>query len=532
MDGLNTLENPTISGLKHLTLDQIDTSILNADTIFLENIETSNIIIDNSITLLTGSNIAADSKNISDVELSYLDGVTSNIQTQLNSIDDIVYENQEKLLFQSVNESIDTTYFDGYLVPEFLQIPTWGSILANSKTISDIEISYLDGVTSNIQTQITSNKSNITVLTGRTQNLTAISGESTFIGNLKLQSGGNLLVNSLIISDVELSYLDGVTSNIQTQLVSLQNKTQNLTASAGLTTSLGNISFNPSYGLLVNSKFISDVELSYLDGVTSNIQTQLNSIVSGDLTALQNKTQNQTASSGQTTFSGNVTISQLKYLDDSIQTTAFTSGYITNISDLQDKTANLTRSGTISNFSGSVYVPVLSLGTQINFPDSSTQTTAYIPNTKISMNYIDAANGIWGLGVSLTFNTAYGPLTNYFESSSISDNSVITSGKFTKVGRYMIIFTAKISQLKWYNTLKSQIVIRDQPSGTMAQGRELGPGNQLTAQDYVYYNIQCFCDVATANDTSFAIYSDYYFASSDTSGEVTYLKGEINVYEI
>jgi hypothetical protein len=177
------------------------------------------------------------------------------------------------------------------------------------------------------------------------------------------------------------------------------------------------------------------------------------------------------------------------------------------------------------------------LGTQINFPDSSTQTTAYIPNTKISMNYIDAANGIWGLGVSLTFNTAYGPLTNYFESSSISDNSVITSGKFTKVGRYMIIFTAKISQLKWYNTLKSQIVIRDQPSGTiryntMAQGRELGPGNQLTAEDYVYYNIQCFCDVATANDTSFAIYSDYYFASSDTSGEVTYLKGEINVYEI
>jgi hypothetical protein len=111
----------------------------------------------------------------------------------------------------------------------------------------------------------------------------------------------------------------------------LQNKTQNLTASAGLTTSLGNISFNPSYGLLVNSKFISDVELSYLDGVTSNIQTQLNSIVSGDLTALQNKTQNQTASSGQTTFSGNVTISQLKYLDDSIQTTAFTSGYITLI---------------------------------------------------------------------------------------------------------------------------------------------------------------------------------------------------------
>jgi hypothetical protein len=272
MDGLNTVDIPTISGLKHLTLDQIDTSILNAETIFLENIETTNIIIDNQMILLSGANILTNSSNISDIELSYLDGVTSSIQAQFDAIGDInsiVYENQSKLQYQSVNEASHTTFFDGTLVPEILQIPWWGSITANSKTISDIELSYLDGVTSNIQTQINSNKSNITVLTGRTQNVTAILNETTFIGNLKLQAGGNLLVNSLIISDVELSYLDGVTSNIQTQLVALQNKTQNLTASAGYTTSLGHISFNPSFGLLVNTKFISDVELSYLDGCSS-----------------------------------------------------------------------------------------------------------------------------------------------------------------------------------------------------------------------------------------------------------------------
>jgi len=258
MDGLNTVDIPTISGLKHLTLDQIDTSILTAETIFLENIETRNIIIDNQMILLSGTNILTNSLNISDVEISYLDGVTSNIQAQFDAIGDItsiVYENQSKLQYQSVNEDSHTTFFDGTLVPEILNIPWWGSITANSKTISDIEISYLDGCSSNIQTQINSNKSNITVLTGRTQNLTASVGLTTSFGNISFNPGLGLLVNSKFISDVELSYLDGATSNIQTQLVALQGKTQNLVASAGLTTSLGNISFNPGLGLLVNSRY-------------------------------------------------------------------------------------------------------------------------------------------------------------------------------------------------------------------------------------------------------------------------------------
>jgi hypothetical protein len=569
MDGLNTVDVPTINGLKQLTLDQIDTSILNADTIYLENLETSNIIIDSQMILSTGSNILTNSTNISDVELSYLQGCSSNIQDQfgaISGINDIVYENQSKLQYQSVNETSHTTFFDGNLVPEILQIPWWGSITANSKTISDIELSYLDGVTSNIQTQITANKNNITVLTGRTQNLTAILNETTFIGNLKLQTGGNLLVNSLTISDVELSYLDGATSNIQTQLVTLQNKTQNLVASAGYTTSLGHIIFNPGFGLLVNTKFISDVELSYLDGATSNIQNQLNSIVSTDLVALQNKTQNQTATSGQTTFTGNVTMSQLtfgysyqvdafttaektklswlnitgtellinqiKFLDDSVQTTAFTSGQVTNIANLQDKTTNLSRSGTTTNFTGSVYTPILNLGTEINFPDSTTQTTAYIPpSPRVSTRIYSSS--LWG--TTWAFNTAYDYHYTY-EISGGSDD-VFSSGKVIKPGRYMITFNAHCENLKWFNKLKSQIIIKNQPSGStratsMFAGRNLGSGVELSNENDVYYEVSLMFDCTTTLDTSFAIYHEYKFASTNVSGESTTFWGEVNVYEI
>ena len=85
-------------------------------------------------------------------------------------------------------------------------------------------------------------------------------------GNLTLT--GNLIANSTTITPVQLSYLDGTSSNIQTQL----NGKLSLTGG----TITGDIN--------VNSTNISPIELSYLDNTTSNIQTQLNNKVnSADL---------------------------------------------------------------------------------------------------------------------------------------------------------------------------------------------------------------------------------------------------------
>lgn len=74
-----------------------------------------------------------------------------------------------------------------------------GNVSASGATISPTELSYLDGVTSAIQTQI---------------NTKAPSAGPTFTGTVVLPSTTSIGT----VSDTEIGYLDGVTSAIQTQL--------------------------------------------------------------------------------------------------------------------------------------------------------------------------------------------------------------------------------------------------------------------------------------------------------------------------
>jgi hypothetical protein len=74
-----------------------------------------------------------------------------------------------------------------------------GNVSANGATISPTELSYLDGVSSAIQTQL---------------NAKAPSAGPTFTGTVVLPSTTSIGT----VSDTEISYLDGVTSAIQTQL--------------------------------------------------------------------------------------------------------------------------------------------------------------------------------------------------------------------------------------------------------------------------------------------------------------------------
>ena len=86
-------------------------------------------------------------------------------------------------------------------------------------------------------------------------------------------SSGQLAVSS--ITSTELGYLDGVTSNIQTQLngKAASSHTHTGTQITGLTANRALVS-NSSGQLAVSA--VTSTELGYLDGVTSNIQTQLN----------------------------------------------------------------------------------------------------------------------------------------------------------------------------------------------------------------------------------------------------------------
>jgi hypothetical protein len=88
-----------------------------------------------------------------------------------------------------------------------------------------------------------------------------------------LTVAGNVSANGATISPTELSYLDGVTSAVQTQInAKAPSAGPTFTGTVVLpsTTSIGTV---------------SDTEIGYLDGVTSAIQTQLNTKIDGTMTA-------------------------------------------------------------------------------------------------------------------------------------------------------------------------------------------------------------------------------------------------------
>lgn len=110
-----------------------------------------------------------------------------------------------------------------------------------------------------------------------------ITGGATTIVNDNLQTGRALISNSAgkvavsPITSTELGYLDNVTSNIQTQL---NRKQANVTGGASTVTS-SNLTANRALISNADGKIavspVTNTELGYIDGVTSNVQTQLDS---------------------------------------------------------------------------------------------------------------------------------------------------------------------------------------------------------------------------------------------------------------
>lgn len=97
------------------------------------------------------------------------------------------------------------------------------------------------------------------------------------VENLEIET--NLKVNNIDISPEELSFLNNTTSNIQQQINNITNITDDAVTITGDQTISGNKTFSGTTTLTgdlnVNSTNISPTELSYLDGLQDNIQTQL-----------------------------------------------------------------------------------------------------------------------------------------------------------------------------------------------------------------------------------------------------------------
>ena len=131
-------------------------------------------------------------------------------------------------------------------------------------TATASELNVLDGITST-----TTELNKLHGTTATVDDFNKLHGVTASASELNIMDG-------VTATTTELNYVDGVTSNIQTQL---NSKQPNITGGA---TTITSNNLTASRALISNSSgkvAVSDVtstELGYLDGVTSNIQTQLN----------------------------------------------------------------------------------------------------------------------------------------------------------------------------------------------------------------------------------------------------------------
>ena len=206
-----------------------------------------------------------DGATLTTAELNILDGVTSTA-AEINLLDGATVTTAEINVLDGVTASTsEINVLDGATLTT-AELNTLDGITSTTSelnildgaTVTTAELNVLDGITST-----TGELNKLDGYTGNVNDLNLLSG---------LQAGG--------LTNTELSRVNGVTSSIQTQLDNKQNTvngaastvtSSNLTASRALVSN--------SSGMVAVSA-VTSTELGYLDGVTSSIQTQINSISS------------------------------------------------------------------------------------------------------------------------------------------------------------------------------------------------------------------------------------------------------------
>jgi len=135
----------------------------------------------------------------------------------------------------------------------------------NVNGASPTEIGYLIGTTSNIQTQL-NGKSSLS-------SNNTFSGTQTYNNTINLNS--NIISNGLTISPTELGYLDGTTSNIQTQISNIYTATNDFsgykTFTNGLAANYGNLSYFKSATTPPGAPPGSILQISNQDNIDNNV---------------------------------------------------------------------------------------------------------------------------------------------------------------------------------------------------------------------------------------------------------------------
>ena len=133
-----------------------------------------------------------------------------------------------------------------------------------------------------------------------TASITATNGH--FSGSIDVES--SVSVGSVELTEESLQETENNISNLQTAVSALNTKTANMTASSGVTNFTGTVNvanFVASDSVSVGSVELTEESLQETQDNISALQTSV--------TAITSKTQNQSAASGNTSFTGNLTVS-------------------------------------------------------------------------------------------------------------------------------------------------------------------------------------------------------------------------------
>ena len=286
-------------------------------------------------------------------------------------------------------------------------------------TASATELNYVDGVTSAIQTQLDAKQATIT------GSATTIDTESLTASRVVISNGSQKIAVSAV-TDTELGYLDGVSSNLQTQL---DAKHATINSSNRLGADLIGANGN-----------VSNTEYGYLASVSSDIQTQLDAkqatISAGTLLDLSGSTVNVdlTEASPQTIAAGDYVL----FLDGGV-TGTHAKGSIHDVAYLFAG-AGLTATSSVIAVDADQSGQITSVGTLTSF-----RSTGIDDNANALAMTIDSSERV-GIGVTdpsnalEVFSTSTQQKWSYDEGSfatmTVADSSHTTlaigeSGDFT-----------------------------------------------------------------------------------------------------
>jgi microcystin-dependent protein len=227
---ISTLTSGTINGLNSLNLDELNTTTLNAGTMdgdlfYIDRIEANEIIVDTNLQLTNTGVISVGNVEISDTELTYLNGVSSNIQNQIDNV-------------SSINSGLVNTVNDHTTQIASLELDV-GNLQSND-VLQDADITNLQTLHDVLQ------DADITNLQTTTQNHT------TDITNLQTTTQNHT---------TDITNLQTTTQNHTTDITGLQSKTQNITSADATSTNTNKPIYSSAQeGLRItngNNKFIS-----------------------------------------------------------------------------------------------------------------------------------------------------------------------------------------------------------------------------------------------------------------------------------